>query len=290
VADCSQSNYAQTQESLASSLNFNYLDKLGTQFTPGSHDRSALAELIKHNALRRNLEAAGYKTVAFATGFDWTQMEDADYYLSPQSGFFQLNEFEYLLADTTLFRIVRDANQTAEDLGSQLYRERTLFALDQLDKLSYIKEPKFVFVHLIIPHPPFVFDATGGPVAPAAAGTTRSVQDSIHYRDQAIYISSRMQEILPRIMANSKNPPIIIVQGDHGPTVPGSAPQRMKNLSAYYLPGVNPGLYPSITPVNTFRVVLNAYFGQKLELLEDLSLYSGYDDPFTFKPVANSCK
>lgn len=289
VADCSQSNYAQTQISLASSLNFNYLEELGDQFRSGTNDRSALAALIKHSALRRNLESVGYKTVAFATGFDWTQLNDADYYLGPQASFSDLNEFEYLLVDTTLARIMQDAKAGTQGTGSELYRERTLFALDKLDKLAYIQEPKFVFAHLIIPHPPYVFGPTGAAVEPAAVGTTKSEQDAVQYRDQAIYISNRMLELVPKIIANSTTPPVIIMQGDHGPTVPSDPQQRMNNLSVYYLPGVDAPLRTTLTPVNTFRMILNAYFGQDLEMLKDVSLYSSYDDPFSFKVIPNTC-
>lgn len=290
VADCSQSNYAQTQISLASSLNFDYLDKLGT-FIPGSDDRGQLEVLIKQSAVRRSLEAAGYKTVAFATGFNWTQWDNANYYLAPRSKAGNLNEFEGLLLETTLARLIQDYSLFGkQDSGSNLYRERTLFALDKLDKLSYIKEPKFVFVHLIIPHPPYVFGPTGGPVAGNEVGTTKSNNEADHYRDQAIYISSRMQEIIPNIIANSTRPPVIVIQGDHGPTVASNLQPRMKNLSVYYLPGVDVKLYPTITPVNSFRVIFNAYFGQNLPLLEDVSRYSAYTDPFSFKPIPNSCK
>jgi hypothetical protein len=113
--------------------------------------------------------------------------------------------------------------------------------------------------------------------------------DVIHYRDQAIYASSRMMEIVPAIIENSATPPIIVIQGDHGPTVPSSPQMRMRILNAYYLPGVEAPLYSAITPVNTFRIIFNAYFDQQLDLLEDVSLYSGYDDPFTFKQIPNLC-
>ena len=43
-------------------------------------------------------------------------------------------------------------------------------------------------------------------------------------------------------------------------------------LNALYLPGVTPsGLHPAMTPVNTFRIVFNAYFGTRMELLPDRS-------------------
>jgi hypothetical protein len=64
----------------------------------------------------------------------------------------------------------------------------------------------------------------------------------------------------------------------------------MSNLSAYLLPDVDAPLYPTLTPVNTFRIIFNEYFGQSLELLDDVSLYSEYTDPFDFRVIQNSCK
>jgi hypothetical protein len=193
--------------------------------------------------------------------------------------------------ETTFARLIQDGGRLGkQNSGSELFRERTLFALDRLDELSYIKGPKFVFLHLVIPHPPYVFGPTGGPIEPSAAGTTKSEQEGLRYRDQAIYISSRILEIVPKIIASSTRPPIIVIQGDHGPTIPSGPQQRMRNLNVYYLPGANAPVYSTITPVNTFRIIFNAYFGQNLPLLEDVSLYSDYDDPFRFKPIQNSCK
>ena len=291
IADCAQSNYAQTQMSLASSLNFDYIDALSDRFVPGSDDRTGLDVLIHQSAVRESLEKAGYQTVAFATGFLATELTDADYFLGPQHSRGELNEFEYLLMETTFARLIQDGNRFGmQTSGSERFRERTLFALDKLDELSYIKGPKFVFVHLIIPHPPYVFGPTGGPVEPAAVGTTRTQEGASHYRDQVIYINSRMMEIVPKIIANSTTPPIILIQGDHGPTVASSPRARMSNLSAYFLPEVDTPIDSTITPVNTFRIILNEYFGQNLKLLDDVSLYSGYDDPFNFKVIPNSCK
>lgn len=291
VADCAQSNYAQTQISLASSLNFNYLDALSNRFTPGSEDRTGLDALIHHSLARQSLEKAGYQTVAFATGFLATEWTDADYFLGPGYSWGELSEFESLLMETTFARLIQDGNRFGmQTAGSERFRERTLFALDKLDKLSYIKGPKFVFVHLVVPHPPYVFGPTGGPIASADVGTTKTQQGASHYRDQAIFISNRMAEIIPKIIANSTTPPIIVIQGDHGPTVPSSPQARMRNLNVYYLPGGKGSLYPTITPVNTFRVIFDTYFGQNLELLDDVSLYSAYEDPFHFKPIPNSCK
>jgi hypothetical protein len=87
---------------------------------------------------------------------------------------------------------------------------------------------------------------------------------------------------------NQTFPPIIIVQSDEGPypdfldgfewteTSGSDVDLRTKTgiLSAYYLPGTEEGiLYPSITPVNSFRLVFNLYFGTDLDLLPDRCYY-----------------
>ena len=53
-------------------------------------------------------------------------------------------------------------------------------------------------------------------------------------------------------------------------------------LSAYYLPDKEiSGLYPSISPVNTFRLIFNLYFGTSHTLLPDESYcYRDEDHPY----------
>ena len=63
-------------------------------------------------------------------------------------------------------------------------------------------------------------------------------------------------------------------------------PERLGILNAYYFPdGIYANLYPSITPVNSFRVVLDQFFGTQLGLLEDHSYFSTFDEPYDFNEV-----
>ncbi len=95
-----------------------------------------------------------------------------------------------------------------------------------------------------------------------------------------------MTEILNDIVTRSETPPVIILQADHGMRM--RPEERMAILNAYYLPAQgNPALYESITPVNSFRVVFNTYFGAPYSLLEDKSYLSSYTDPYTFEIVPN---
>jgi hypothetical protein len=287
VADCSQSNYAQTELSLASSLNMDYLDALNPAFVPGNTDRSPLWPLIKHSAVRTFLESHGYKTVAFATGYGWTEIDDADIYLAPQTGAWELSSFQYMLLQTTVGRVLLDASELRlPNTPDDLIRRRTQFDLEKLKVISSIEGPKFIFAHILVPHS-FVFGPNGEPIAIDVSTMTPDIFKK-GYVDSVIFIDKQMETIVSDIIANSSIPPIIIIQGDHGPTGSSHA-VRVSNLNTYYLPGHEDSLYPSITPVNTFRVVLDSYFGQDLPPLTDISRYSTYQAPYEYDVIENDC-
>jgi hypothetical protein len=104
-----------------------------------------------------------------------------------------------------------------------------------------------------------------------------------------IFINKRIEDIIETIIAESDNPPIIVIQADHGPATFDVIENRMRILNAYYLPGQSQGLYKTISPVNTFRLILNNYFDQKYEMLEDVSYFSEYDGPYEYINVPNRC-
>lgn len=289
VARCSQSNYSQTQLSLSSSLNFNYLETLSSYYTPGNNTRVGIEDFIRHNAARQNLEQLGYKIVAFETGFKNTQWEDADLYLSPNSNPLSnmqvlngINSFEVMLLRTTAGLLLMDSTtalprilHTDFDNPQKIHRDLILYDLDQLYNLPEVPGPKFVFAHMIIPHPPYVFGPDGEYI-------NYDREDIPAYRDQVTYINKRILSVVQHIIATSSTPPIIILQGDHGGVI--TAPDdRMKIFNAYYLPdGGEKNLYPGITPVNSFRVIFDTYFGANYKLLKDTSLYSTYEQPFNY--------
>ncbi len=284
VARCSQSNYAQTQLSLASSLNHDYLENIDARFTSGNKSRLGLTELIQHSTIRKALESFGYKIVAFDSGYEPTRLRDADLYLSPQV-VADINDFENLLLRTTFGRVFAEGiaflNLPPDwETRDQAHRERILFTLAELRQLSELPGPKFVFVHIVSPHWPHVFGPNGEPV--------HERPDSVSgYRNQVIFINSQIEPILQQLISQSEPAPIIIIQGDHGSIIE-SPQRRMSILNAYYLPeGGGQSLYENISPVNTFRLILIYYFAGNAPLRADLSYYSRYDDPYNYQLIHN---
>jgi hypothetical protein len=300
IAHASTANYCQTPLSLSSSLNAVYLNGL---FDPESSDKTPLAHWIGDAAAIRTFRELGYQFVTFASGFDETEHPEAENYLSP---FAHDTAFHRMLIEGTPLLWFWRGPGSSDSYDRT--RDRTLFTLHELPKVAHWRAPTFTFAHILSPHPPFVFGEHGEDVSQHKQRyylTDGNLFQGYYgdradykrgYRDQAAFLTAQIRKTIDGILANSAEPPIIILQSDHGSGLglsTASAGQtdlveRMSILNAYYLPGLQAGnepVYQSITPVNSFRVVLNSYFNAGLALLPDRSYYSTWSEPYRFIDV-----
>jgi hypothetical protein len=294
VASGSHSNYDQTALSVASSLNYDYLDSYGALLGKDSQNREPLYTAIDHSRLRQSLEQAGYVFVDVNSGNPITQIKDATYYLTPSRSMV-VNYFEReILAGSVIGKVVEN------DITEQ-YRTRLLNEFELGANLSWIPSPKFVFIHIVAPHPPFVFDAEGDPVTPPELvlrdgsrypGSRENYLSG--YKDQLLFINGRLEYMIDAILSHSTTIPVIILQGDHGPGAfldwsssdNSCIVERTAILNALLLPGIEPdSFYPGMTPVNTFRLVLNTYLGTEYPLLDDRTYMPSWDKPYDFIDV-----
>jgi hypothetical protein len=197
---------------------------------------------------------------------------------------------------TTLARLLDDAGLLARFHYTPEDRKRDLilFDLETLPEIPSTPGPKFVFAHLVIPHQPFVFGPNGESfVIPEKVHKGNTYYTNLDYKlgyaNQVAFISDRIAQVVERILENSSVPPIIIIQGDHGPSHFDVA-SRMEILNAYYFPDHESALYPQVTPVNSFRLLFNAYFNTDFDLLEDVSYYSEYPQAYEFEVIPNTCQ
>jgi hypothetical protein len=287
VANESHSNYMQTVFSIPSSLSYTYIDPPQDEANGAAY----FSNLVEDNRIMNALERCGYLTLAIESGFYFTEHPGTDIYLT-NSGV--LNNFENLLLSDSPWQVVSDRlNLTPTEHSYKAHRQRVLYSFRQLGNLYKMHGPKIVFAHIISPHPPFIFDANGRPITPARG---YSVNDGDEfqgnweeYRDgyaaQAQFVNHKLEQAIDAILEHSPTPPVIIIQGDHGPGghLDWDSPdnsclwERTSILNAYYLPGDGKSrLYPSISPVNSFRVVLNSYFGADLPLLPDRTYFTSH--------------
>ncbi len=127
----------------------------------------------------------------------------------------------------------------------------------------------------------------------AFGGTPEEYQRD--YIEQLTYINRQVEIAIDAILSGSSQPPIILVQGDHGPgsmLVRDSLEQtclleRTSILSAYYLHNGSEFLAEDLTPVNSFRVVFNELFNAQLPLLPNETYFSPQSWPYDFTPVSS---
>ncbi len=277
VGSKSYANYPRTAHSLASSLNLNYLDFLTHQYGPRSGNWNPLSELIEKNEVLRFFQDLDYRTIHLGSWWEPTRSNRlADHNVNVG----RLGEFSNALIKTSILYPLGIATGLYDERHLQWQRIHHQF--DQLRVVASDPKPTFTFGHFLVPHPPFVFDRDGNFI-PQKSSAARSKRDA--YVEQLIFVNAMILKLVEGLRSQSIQP-IIILQADEGPfpehylnreeafdghTAPTSELRlKMGILNAYSFPDFEYSLLrPSITPVNSFRIVLNHYFGTKLGPLPD---------------------
>jgi len=310
----SQSNYLRTSLSITSALNMQYINFTADLVGPTSVNRIPLFELASNNRARRLLEEAGYKFILIDSGSAFTRFYDAEYFLSPFK--IRPNLFEMWFYSTTALNVLyepelpitKSLQEFFPVAGYSVHRRFITAALENLTYAAEIRGPKFVFAHLIVPHPPFVLGRNGEPIRPnypyvTGDGASFASNSDIYiegYTAQIDYINKQILDVIDDIMKNSDKPPVIVIQGDHGPGYlllqQGDTPssclwERASILNAYYFPeGRTDLLYKSISPINTFRAIFNTYLNGNFDLLDDKTYFSLFDVPYNFVDITSTVR
>ena len=289
----SQSNYARTAFSLVALLNMDYVQNLLPDLGAISF-WWLMKPLIENGKVHTTLRAAGYKTVAIATSWSLSNNSSADVYYRPKPLHFVGYPGTYIRL-TPMKAFTPLLGHFAFIPNRRSHAELTNYTFDTLAQISQTpsRSPRFVFAHIVAPHPPFVFDAAGNLRNSDRPFTFFDGNDfpgdSTAYRQgytgQLLYINTRLMETMDAILARSSRPVVLILTGDHGPGMWTNflsadhtcLEERFSAFTALYLPGVDPSSVPDdLSSVNIFRFVLNAYLGTQFSLLENRNYFNFY--------------
>ena len=293
VAEQSQSNYMQTVLSLASSLNMDYLTGTPTKII----NHGKMIGMIKHNRAQLFLQDLGYKYLAFSSGYPPTDITNAEFYYSPPK-IGKSHDLEALLMINSILAPFIDKGWIAVPFTRfNEAQERVKYIFESLkNEVPLIEGPKYIFAHIVAPHPPFIFDQNGA-ITPdevlilQGADTFPGTIDEYKrgYISDLTYLNKQVIQTIDGILANSNNPPIIILQADHGPdayfgmTLKDNTclKERFSILNAYHLPSQSLNQIPEdITPINTFRIIFNTYFGTQFDILPNHNYFATWENPY----------
>lgn len=309
IASQSAANYPMTSSSLSSSLNLRYHDDLIRQVDKNSPDETPLFHQMEDNEVVTLLKLIGYKYFHFGSMWNPTRKNSfADYnykYQSKQPDIVKsrLNYLEQeeqnplaIFLNSTLGEVVADELSKGEN-----YWGISIDQMLEVSKTAKMKGPKFIFMHSMITHNPYVYYQNGYPLPKLLE--SEGLQKE--YIDQMIFANKMLENLIDAILQGSTAPPVIILQADEGPypdrlwrygaqfywrnSTIDELKEKMGILNAYYLPDAKKDLlYPSISPVNSFRVVFNLYFGQALPLLPDKSyIHASRNRPYDVYEVTD---
>jgi hypothetical protein len=297
IARESHSNYMKTALSLSSSLNLTYHDDVVRTVGGDSANWRPINYRLRHHVAGRFLREQGYRYIH--AGSWWWPTRSSDYADENINYFAAVPQPLMLLFEQPLVAAFAQGLDSpfVDERLQQWERVHRQFAA--LLRVPAQPGPKFVFAHILVPHPPYVFNADGSYVSRSLQGR-RSRNEN--YVNQVLLANRLVSGLVDRILADSASPPVILVQGDEGPYgehMGGTDAYRFRTmtaadiqfrsgiLNAYHLPGRGSDLlYPSISPVNSLRVVFNAYLGTSLPLLPDrVYRHDSEKRPYSFVDV-----
>lgn len=287
-----RSNFTTSAWSISSILNMNYTD----EHIPYAKTQERLYQIynaaIDHN-LGRIVRALGYKYVHVSSGWYLTESNPrAEMVVSfgprgqittgsttedpcvTERVLSLSNRFTDGFLETTAARRVWTSDPRPQKHPCTYHwshPDQTLEAIEFMKNSASISGPKFVFAHLIKPHGPYSFDRHGN-IAPVPQGWDDEHDPTVPgaFYGQLIWLNGRMLEVIDGILEGYDEPPIVVIVGDHGFERSDDSLIANDILAAYLLPddGAN-SIYPGMTLVNSFRVILNRYFDLELEILRD---------------------
>jgi hypothetical protein len=293
IADGYSANYIATPYNLMSMFHMRHVPDIAAMepVLAGDVDFGAgVRRAVNHNEAFDLLRQHGYQIVTVAPPWEDVALRSADVYIDNGG----INEFETsLVTRSALDPVVRNV---LPDALFQQERDRVSFAFDQVGQLAEEARadsqvagahPRFVFIHLVVPHLPVVFGPEGEPVrmpygqffwveSAVQRGITRD-EFVAAYKGQLEYLNTLIPPAIDTIVAHDPSA-VIVFMGDEGSgvgmnwdDVPNSdLAERFATMFSARTPGKTGVFAQAKTIVNVMPLLFNAYLGEQLPLQPDL--------------------
>lgn len=280
----SLSNYNQTVFSISCTLNMQYIDPSSATFSHLQYLKAL--ESIKNNKLIEFLTSQRYKIFQIQplsfNNEDWqraslfSNLISAHFFYETLPGCIY-KDMKFQLDKVAFFKNRNKKNKIEQIKQKSTDLQYTIWETKQTS--SYIKTPKFVYAHFMIPHEPYIYNSNGELLISHEQAYVNKDNELTKFYEQALYAQKVALDLIDYLMKRNKKKSVIILQGDHGfrSLFNNSNGMIYQNLNAIYLPNQKYSTsYSGMSPVNTFRFVLNRYFNTKLPFLKDSSIFIPY--------------
>jgi len=291
----SHANYVGTAQSLSTTANLTPLDKLTKGVPVTSNSYLPIYGHLQGSLAVRQFQALGYRYLHLGSWWNPTRYDSAADRNYNADG---VSDFTAAVVESSIVPVLSKAfiPRALPPTESAKHLKHDTFALNKLDQLPAESGPKFVWAHILLPHPPYVFDANGNYIeSPQHAG----ISDKVAWKGQLEYTNKRIETFLEELLAKPEaEQPIIILQADEGPWpnayardkvgfnwATASADQlemKFGILNAWYVPGGTKGLglRQDQSAINTFPTLFDKYYGLDYPTLPDTVYAAGWARPY----------
>jgi hypothetical protein len=274
VAEESRTNSLNTLEVMAERLNY--------EEYPGDENELFYFEKIINNRTMRHLKTKGYSFVVLnqmggSFGYPNMPQLEADYQLESDEN---LSESTLGISDG-LDRMIIEPTMLKPlinkyDFPRPVYEKHAsqiFYVMDKIGNINAVDEPKFVYIHLLLPHRPFMFSADGNIIE------YKNFNNWNYYLGNYIFSISVAEKMISNIIKNSKENrmPVIILQSDHGArNIKKNEPDlvvlddypdknRYDIINSVFIPNCNNlQLTQDLDPINIFPIVFNCLFYENI--------------------------
>ena len=304
VAKRSHANYTQTVLSVASMLNFRPVDQL--KRSTDVDLAGVVTNTVDSAILWQIIRKQGHKIISVPSGTNLTAMPSADLTFASTENIimsYQVETALRLLIERTPLSLLSLIDET----GVRTHRQQLRDVFRFWEMSTELAEPKATFVHVLAPHPPFVFDENGGPVQPNGRTFTlldgkRLVEQIGKAKYQSAYvaqlkaINTKVLSAIEAIDAKPHRDTITVIIGDHGPrmnldweSAKGTDMDEVKGvLMAVRMPEKYKAAIGDIdkcSPLTLLHRIATKVYNAPLEPVSDFSYYSSLNEPFIFVPI-----
>ena len=255
------STFGSTVKELNVILNMEYPKKLGWMYED--------YESLNNNKVMSIFSNQDYSVIETNSMMRWKNFSDVDTKLCYDTNFINSEFLDQVLGKSIIRYFLEKYQQDTR-------RDTIRCTFNVLNEITLKTDgPKYVFSHVYVPHPPFLFGPNGENVIPDRREISglQSWENPQGYVNQLIYATNEITVVIKNIVKNDPNA-IVIVQGDTG-TLTGAdiSKKTMKEiyqahsiLYAVRIPDVEDSDY--MIPVNTYRIIFNNYFNMNYDYLE----------------------
>ena len=236
---------------------------------------------LKTNKVMSTFSDQNYSVIETNSAMRWKDFSDVDTHLCYDVDFINSEFLDQVLRKSIIkYFMEQHQTDTRRDMVRCTFNELNEIALQS-------SGPTYVFAHLYVPHPPFIFGPNGENVTPdhSEISGLQSWENPQGYLNQLIYATNEISMVITNIVENDPNA-IIIIQGDTGTMTGLDADcctindvsdlyQTHSILYAVRMPTVNN--FEDAIPANTYRIIFNNHFDMNYEYLEH-RIYAADED------------